>query len=71
MTTSGDYQRMDPGPEATGGAADGTHAMLMHLATVRPSNDRGSAGELAPAGGPREARALAGAGRGGDRPAGS
>ena len=40
MTTSGDYQRLEPGPEAHGVAAEGTQATLMHLtaALTNPGN---------------------------------
>jgi polyphosphate kinase len=31
MNASGEYQRLEPGPEAQGPAVDGTHATLMHL----------------------------------------
>ena len=31
MTASGEYQRLEPGPEARGPAVDGTQATLMRL----------------------------------------
>jgi polyphosphate kinase len=31
MNASGEYQRLEPGPEAQDAAVDGTHATLMHL----------------------------------------
>ena len=40
MTTSGDYQRLEPGPEAHGVAAEGTQATLMQMtaALTNPGN---------------------------------
>jgi len=38
MTTSGDYQRLEPDPDASGPAADGTHATLMHMTAALAAN---------------------------------
>ena len=50
MTGTGDYQRLEPGPGATGAAADGTQATLMHLTAARPTEDRVSAAMFVAAG---------------------
>jgi len=42
MTASGDYQRLEPSPEAHGAAVDGTHATLMQLTATAALVTNGS-----------------------------
>jgi polyphosphate kinase len=46
MTASGEYQHLEPGPEARGVAADGTHATLMRLTAELASKGSAAIREL-------------------------